>query len=108
MASSKTISSAVQAAVRAAHIDLSAAREHLDERVRFDVDALARVLRLSTLSADDYNRVIADCHTEMYHQMDERDVARALASLRLQERVTAPRLWVRQGPDSGIEILRDS
>ena len=89
----QTIAGAVQAAVRTARIDGSAPREPVDERVRFDVDALARVLRLSTLTADDYNKVVAACDTEMQRQViSEGNVLRALAALRLQERVTAPRL----------------
>jgi len=105
----QTIAGAVQAAVRTARIDGSAPREPVDERVRFDVDALARVLRLSTLTADDYNKVVAACDTEMQRQViPEGNVLRALAALRLQERVTAPRLYFRRGPDGAIEVLHDS
>ena len=106
MASLNTITQAVQTAVRTARLDRDAPREPLDERVQFDVDALARVMRLSTQTADHYNAVIAACQSELHHQlMDQSDVLRALAALRLQEHVTAPRLRVRQGPDGEIEVL---
>ncbi len=108
MASLNTITQTVLVAVRTARVDEDAPREPLDERVQFDVDALARVMRLSTQTADHYNAVIAACDVEFRHQLDERDALRALAALRLQERVTAPRLRVRQGPDGQIEVLGDS
>lgn len=104
------IRDAVEEAVVAASIDWDAQKEPRDERVCFDVHRLARVVKL-TRTPDGLNAVVAATEEVLDHYLDavqdNRSVefGRALAALRLRDRVTAATdRWYREGPD-GLERI---
>lgn len=105
------IRDAVEEAVTTASIDWDAAREPVDERVCFDVQRLARVVKL-TRTPDGLNAVVAATEEVLAYYLHAAQDARsfefgcALAALRLQDRVTAAQdRWYRDGPN-GLERIR--